>query len=148
MPIFKLAPTKLEITVSKLFTRLERKFLHKLNKISHILLLFIYPAIALLRESKIIIGAFLSFFISEMISVKIFSKIKPYHYFRIFYGSKTRKFKSFPSSHSAASFFFFLCHPSPIFLLVPILRIVALQHWLSDIAGSFVVAFLVYKVFF
>ncbi len=99
---------------------------------------------------KVLLASTLLWFLTELLK-EFFERPRPYALLGFNIRTSTRPNKSFPSSHSATAFFLFLAlrnsRAAPFLLLVPLLRFLTLQHWLSDVLLSMALGFLFYRLF-
>ncbi|MEM0379271.1 MAG: phosphatase PAP2 family protein [Nanopusillaceae archaeon] len=93
--------------------------------------------------------------ITPNILQKLFNRERPYYFFKIEINYKTPPYRSFPSSHTFLSILIFLtmykAKVNPILAIlifsIPILRIISLQHWFSDIVFSIALSTMLYSIF-
>ncbi len=94
----------------------------------------------------------LALYIFNIIIQNLFRRPRPYIFSNIIYNTPAEK--SFPSSHTLISILMFICFNRIPFiyliLLVPIFRVLALQHWISDIILTilfYIPIFILFRIF-
>lgn len=126
------------------------KELYILDKFTNILFYSIIAYFSIFFDLKVILITIILWFFCVFIQ-KVVKRERPYKYFNIKFRTSTPEDGSFPSYHTLASVFLFLytrqASFSLLFLLVPILRIIDFQHWLSDVMFSTFFALLFFTFF-
>lgn len=135
----------------KIAERFNNKQLKLLSDISDILLLF-YCFIAIFISLKNVIYILIGWAIPNILQ-KLFIKERPYSFFKINIYYKSPRYNSLPSSHTFLSIFLFFSilkvnlFLALFILIIPILRILSLQHWFSDIIFSIALSTIIHFAF-
>ncbi len=77
----------------------------------------------------------------------IFSRKRPYYFFDKRFAILVHENHSFPSEHTIIATLSFIITGNILALITPILRIITIKHWLSDVAFSIILSFVFYYFF-
>ncbi|BFI73315.1 hypothetical protein YN1_3020 [Nanoarchaeota archaeon] len=133
--------------ILKIYLRTNKKERFYISLLSYIILI-LYLIYTIFINIRIFIYSIIILIISYIIK-EIVKKERPIDLFdnerNVFIDNY-----SFPSIHTILSIFLFLSFiKNPIFypiLIVPILRILSLRHWISDIIYSSIISILIYII--
>lgn len=115
---------------------------------SDFLLLF-YCIFLIYISLQNVIFIFLGWIIPNILQ-KFFKKERPYSFFKLNINYDTPKERSFPSSHTFLAMFLFFrivkIHLilAILIIIIPVLRILSLQHWFSDVIFSIMLSSIFY----
>ena len=120
-------------------------FLEELNFITDFIV-YVILFILVITRHFISIPLAIIVYESSVFIQRFFERKRPYEVFNIIHSNYSAKGHSFPSSHSAVSIFLLLYYFNLpviwILIIVPILRIITLNHWLTDILGGALIGIL------
>ena len=118
-------------------------FLEELNFVTDLIFYFVLLVLVASKHPFSILWASSVYALSVLIQ-KFFTRKRPYEFFSIDHSNYSARGHSFPSSHSAAATILLLTYPHLfivwILVLIPILRVVTLNHWITDVAGGILLA--------
>jgi membrane-associated phospholipid phosphatase len=77
----------------------------------------------------------------------IFNRKRPYYFFDKRFAILVHENHSFPSEHTIIATFSFIITGNILVLITPILRIITIKHWLSDVLFSIILSYIFYYFF-
>jgi len=76
-----------------------------------------------------------------------FSRKRPYYFFDKRFAILVHENHSFPSEHTIIATLSFIITDNILVLITPILRIITIKHWLSDVLFSIILSYIFYIFF-
>jgi len=122
-------------------------FLENINFLTDVLFYSVLFSLYFIASKFCVVIAVVFYKIVSLLQ-KRFSRKRPYEFFNIEHINYSSKGHSFPSSHSAVAILIFLLYSSIplswLLITIPILRIISLNHWLSDVVAGILLALAVF----
>jgi hypothetical protein len=121
-------------------------FVYIIDLISYLINLYFILYIVFFIDFSYIFLFIISTAITYLLKL-IFSRKRPYYFFDKRFAILVYENHSFPSEHTIIAILSFIITGNILVLITPILRIITIKHWLSDVLFSIILSYIFYYFF-